>query len=63
VQSGSLVKIDLADKELRRPIGIVYRTGKHFSPPAEKLMEYLRGHDSAQRRRGAKTERQKLSAP
>jgi DNA-binding transcriptional LysR family regulator len=63
VQTGSLVKIEMADKELRRPIGIIYRTGKHFGAPAEKLMEYLRGQDTVMKRRGAKAEKQKLSAP
>jgi DNA-binding transcriptional LysR family regulator len=54
VQMGSLVKIELADKELRRPIGIVYRSGKHFSPAAEKLMEYLRrGNTATEKRRVA----------
>jgi len=41
VQSGSLVKIELSDKDLIRPIGIIYRTGKHFSPAVEKFVEYL----------------------
>jgi DNA-binding transcriptional LysR family regulator len=41
VQSGTLVKIELADKDLTRPIGIIHRTGKHFSPAAEKFIEYL----------------------
>jgi LysR family transcriptional regulator, transcriptional activator of the cysJI operon len=61
VQSGSLVKIELADKELRRPIGIIYRTGKHFSPPAEKLMEYLRAQEGL-RRRATKGDKQKASS-
>ena len=62
VQTGSLVKIEMADKELRRPIGIIYRTGKHFGAPAEKLMEYLRGQDAGLRRRSAKGDKQKASA-
>ncbi len=41
VQSGSLVKIELAERSLERPIGIIHRTGKHFSPAAEKFIEYL----------------------
>jgi len=60
-QTGSLVKIELADKELRRPIGIIYRTGKHFNPPAEKLMEYLRGQDPGFKRRAGRGERQKTT--
>jgi DNA-binding transcriptional LysR family regulator len=62
-QAGSLMKIELADKELRRPIGIIYRTGKHFSPPAEKLMEYLRGQDAGLKRRAARGDKQKVIAP
>jgi DNA-binding transcriptional LysR family regulator len=46
VQSGTLVKIELADKDLTRPIGIIHRTGKHFSPASEKFIEYLQA-DSA----------------
>jgi len=41
VHSGSLVKIELADRDLTRPIGIIHRTGKHFSPAVEKFIEYL----------------------
>jgi len=41
VHSGSLVKIELSDKDLIRPIGIIHRTGKHFSPAVEKFIEYL----------------------
>ena len=41
VQSGSLVKVELSDKDLIRPIGIIHRTGKHFSPAVEKFIEYL----------------------
>ena len=61
VQSGTLVKIELADKELRRPIGIIYRTGKHFSPAAEKLMNYLRGTDHPLKRRTPRADRQKAT--
>ena len=41
VRMGSLVKIELSDRSLTRPIGVIYRTGKHFSPAAEKFIEYL----------------------
>jgi len=41
VQAGTLVKIELADRGITRPIGIIYRTGRHFSPAAEKFIEYL----------------------
>jgi DNA-binding transcriptional LysR family regulator len=60
-QTGTLVKIELADKELRRPIGIIYRTGKHFSPAAEKLMNYLRGSDQPLKRRNGRAEKQKAT--
>jgi len=41
VRAGTLVKVELGDKDLTRPIGIIYRTGKHFSPAVEKFIEYL----------------------
>ena len=41
VGAGSLVKIELSDRGLFRPIGIIHRTGKHFSPAAEKFIEYM----------------------
>jgi DNA-binding transcriptional LysR family regulator len=41
VEAGSLVKVELSDKDLIRPIGIIHRTGKHFSPATEKFIEYL----------------------
>lgn len=62
VQSGSLVKIELADKELRRPIGIVHRSGKQFSPAAARLIEYLRGRDSAHKRSATSAEKQKVTS-
>jgi len=34
-------QVELGDKDLTRPIGIIYRTGKHFSPAVEKFIEYL----------------------
>ena len=40
-QTGSLVKIDLNDRGITRPIGIIYRTGKHFSPAVDRFVEYL----------------------
>ena len=41
VQSGSLTKIELSDRGITRPIGIIHRTGKHFSPAAEQFIAYL----------------------
>ena len=49
VLAGSLVKIELGDKDLTRPIGIIYRTGRHFSPAVEKFIEYLRADPKAVR--------------
>lgn len=40
-QAGSLVKIELNDRGITRPIGIIYRTGKHFSPAVDRFIEYL----------------------
>jgi len=41
LQTGTLVKADLSGRGLTRPIGIIHRTGKHFSPAAEKFIEYM----------------------
>lgn len=40
-RAGSLVRIELDDRGITRPIGIIYRTGKHFSPAVERFVEYL----------------------
>jgi len=42
VESGTLVTVHLADPMFLRPLGILHRQGKHFSPAAEKFIEYLR---------------------
>ncbi|HXJ34557.1 MAG TPA: LysR family transcriptional regulator [Candidatus Eisenbacteria bacterium] len=42
VKGGSLVAVQLSDEVLTRPLGIIHRAGKHFSPAAEKLIECLR---------------------
>jgi DNA-binding transcriptional LysR family regulator len=42
VESGTLVAVHLADQMFLRPLGIIHRHGKHFSPAAEKFIEYLR---------------------
>jgi DNA-binding transcriptional LysR family regulator len=42
VESGTLVAVHLADPMFVRPLGIIHRQGKHFSPAAEKFIEYLR---------------------
>jgi DNA-binding transcriptional LysR family regulator len=41
VAQGSLAKVELIDRGVTRPIGIIHRTGKHFSPAAERFIEYL----------------------
>ncbi len=45
IRAGSLVKLELSDKGITRPIGIIHRSGKHFSPAAEKFIAYLQSHD------------------
>jgi DNA-binding transcriptional LysR family regulator len=42
VESGALVAVHLADQMFLRPLGIIHRAGKHFSPAGEKFIEYLR---------------------
>jgi DNA-binding transcriptional LysR family regulator len=42
MKGGSLVAIALSDEVFLRPLGIIHRTGKHFSPAAEKFIECLR---------------------
>jgi len=41
IQAGTLMRIELNDRGITRPIGIIYRTGKHFSPAVERFIEYL----------------------
>ena len=42
IQSGSLVAVPLAIRELRRPIGIIHRQRKIFTPTILKFVELLR---------------------
>jgi DNA-binding transcriptional LysR family regulator len=42
VKGGTLAAVHLSDEVLMRPLGIVHRTGKHFSPAAAKFIECLR---------------------
>src|SRR5262249_51400011 len=42
VKQKSLAIVQLADEVLLRPLGIIHRQGKHFSPAVEKFIEYLR---------------------
>jgi DNA-binding transcriptional LysR family regulator len=41
VKQKSLAVVQLSDETLLRPLGIIFRQGKHFSPAAEKFIEYL----------------------
>jgi len=41
VKGGSLVAVHMSDEVFLRPLGIIHRTGKHFSPAAEKFIECL----------------------
>jgi DNA-binding transcriptional LysR family regulator len=42
VRGGTLVALHVSDEVFLRPLGIIHRTGKHFSPAAEKFIECLR---------------------
>jgi DNA-binding transcriptional LysR family regulator len=42
VESGTLACVQISDETSMRPLGILYRQGKHFSPALEKFIEYLR---------------------
>jgi DNA-binding transcriptional LysR family regulator len=43
VKGGSLVAVTVSDEVFLRQLGIIHRTGKHFSPAAEKFIECLQG--------------------
>ena len=42
VKGGSLAAVQVSDEVFLRPLGIIHRAGKHFSPAAEKFIECLR---------------------
>jgi DNA-binding transcriptional LysR family regulator len=42
VRGKTLVAVQLSDEVFLRPLGIIHRQGKHFSPAAEKFIEFLR---------------------
>ncbi len=42
VKGKTLAVVQLADEVFLRPLGIIHRQGKHFSPAAEKFIEFLR---------------------
>jgi LysR family transcriptional regulator, transcriptional activator of the cysJI operon len=43
VKGKSLVAVHFSEEIPLRPLGIIHRHGKHFSPAAEKFIEFLRG--------------------
>jgi DNA-binding transcriptional LysR family regulator len=42
VRGGTLAAVQVADEVFLRPLGIIHRSGKHFSPAATKFIECLR---------------------
>ena len=42
VRSKTLSTVQISDEVFLRPLGIIHRQGKHFSPAAEKFIEFLR---------------------
>jgi LysR family transcriptional regulator, transcriptional activator of the cysJI operon len=42
VKSKTLAVVQFSDEIFLRPLGIVHRQGKHFSPAAEKFLEFLK---------------------
>ena len=42
VKGGTLVSVQLSDEVFPRQLGIIHRSGKHFSPAAAKFIECLR---------------------
>ena len=42
VKAKSLAVVQLSDELFLRPLGIIHRHGKHFSPATEKFIEFLR---------------------
>jgi len=42
VKGKSLAAVQFNDEVFLRPLGIIHRQGKHFSPAAEKLIRFLR---------------------
>lgn len=42
VASGSLASVQISDETSLRPLGILHRQGKHFSPAMERFIDYLK---------------------
>jgi DNA-binding transcriptional LysR family regulator len=42
VALGTLASVQIADEVFVRPLGILHRQGKHFSPAIERFVTYLR---------------------
>ena len=41
VRAGTLAAVQMSDEVFLRQIGVIHRTGKHFSPAAAKFIECL----------------------
>jgi DNA-binding transcriptional LysR family regulator len=46
VKGGTLAAVHVSDEVFLRPLGIIHRTGKHFSPAAAKFIENMRSDPS-----------------
>jgi DNA-binding transcriptional LysR family regulator len=42
VKGRTLVAVQFSDEVFLRPLGIIHRQGKHFSPATQKFIEFLR---------------------
>lgn len=42
VATGNLASVQISDETSLRPLGILHRQGKHFSPAMERFIEYLK---------------------
>ncbi len=42
VRAKTLAAVQLGDETIVRPLGMIHRTGKHFSPAADKFIDFLR---------------------
>jgi len=50
VKSGTLIAVEIIDVGVTRPIGIIHRSGKHFSPAVDRFIEYLQASSARQGR-------------
>jgi len=63
VDAGSLAAVRLIAPELRRPIGIIHRSRKLFTPTATKLIELLRQQSELPPEKAERQEKAERSAP